>query len=222
MAEDFNQYLKEHQDDVLAEETTNAVNGPTFAFPDDLGKENEQTPTEEQTKTEEPTKADDTKAESKADDKPKLTTSDKGTYHGFFLAPINHLQRITDALNEMAKTDEELAKAIAEGKKTFEGCDRYIRNNMADLAREMGKKEITFTDEDVHFIARYYMCNPDNLDVQNVAKAVTNAKTEKKNTKSKAEPKKETKTETKTEKKSAKVMPLTPSMGSLFSDDDFN
>lgn len=140
--------------------------------------------------------------------KPTLKTSDKGTYKGLFLAPINHLQRIKDALTEMAETDAELADAIANGKKTFEGCDRYIRNNMADLARAMGTKEITFDDATVHLIARYYMVNPDNLDVQNVAQAV-------KKEKAKKEPK------PKAEKKS-KVVPLTPQMGSLFSDEDFD
>ena len=113
---------------------------------------------------------------------PVLGTSEKGTYHGIFLAPMNHLERITNVLTEMAKTDEELAKAIAEGKKTFEGCDRYIRNNMADLMREMHAREVTFCDEDVHLIARWYMCNPDAVDAQNTAKAVAavkKAKTEK-------------------------------------------
>ena len=149
---------------------------------------------------------DNTKAEpQQTTSEPKIKTSDNGTYHGFFLAPVNHLQRITDALNRMAETDEELSKAIAEGKKTFEGCDRYIRNNMADLAREMGQREITFDDDTVHFIARYYMVNPDNLDVQNVAKAVKESKKEPK-------PKAEKKT---------KVIPITPQMGNLFGDDDF-
>lgn len=145
--------------------------------------------------------------------KPVIKTNEKGSYKGIFLAPINHLQRITDALNKMAETDEELAEAIKTGKKTFEGCDRYIRNNMADLARELGTKEITFDDDTIHQIARYYMVNPDNLDVQNVAKAITpkaepKPKTEKK---PKAEPKKENK----------KIVPLTPQMGSLFGDNDF-
>lgn len=140
---------------------------------------------------------------------PKVKTSENGSFHGIFLAPVNHLQRITDALNKMAETDTELAEAIRSGKKTFEGCDRYIRNNMADLAREIGKKEITFDDDSVHQIARYYMVNPDNLDVQNVAKAVVSSVKDKK--KPKEQPKKEEK----------KVVPLTPQMGSLFGDDDF-
>ena len=138
---------------------------------------------------------------------PKVKTSENGSFHGIFLAPVNHLQRITDALNKMAETDAELAEAIKSGKKTFEGCDRYIRNNMADLAREIGKKEITFDDDSVHQIARYYMVNPDNLDVQNVAKAVASSVKKM----PKEQPKKEEK----------KVVPLTPQMGSLFGDDDF-
>lgn len=140
---------------------------------------------------------------------PKIAVNDNGSFHGIFLAPMNHLQRITDALTKMAETDTELAEAIKSGKKTFEGCDRYIRNNMADLAREIGKKEITFDDDSVHQIARYYMVNPDNLDVQNVAKAVVSSVKDKK--KPKDQPKKEEK----------KVVPLTPQMGSLFGDDDF-
>lgn len=112
----------------------------------------------------------------KAEPQPKMQTSDKGTYHGIFLAPLNHLQRITDALTEMSKTDEELAKAIAEGKKTFEGCDRFIRNNMKDLAREIGKQEIAFDDDAVHTIARWYMINPDAVDVQNAVKQVKESK----------------------------------------------
>ena len=139
---------------------------------------------------------------------PKITTNENGSFHGIFLAPVNHLQRITDALNKMAETDTELADAIKNGKKTFEGCDRYIRNNMADLAREIGKKEITFDDESVHQIARSYMVNPDNLDVQNVVKSVVPTIKEKK---SKEQQKKEEK----------KVVPLTPQMGNLFSDADF-
>lgn len=112
----------------------------------------------------------------KNNEAPKLSANDQGTYHGIFLAPMNHLERITNVLTEMAKTDEELAKAIAEGKKTFEGCDRYIRNNMADLMREMKAREVTFCDEDVHLIARWYMCNPDAVDVQNVAKVADEVK----------------------------------------------
>lgn len=156
------------------------------------------------------------KAEGKkeSEPQPKMQTSDNGTYHGIFLAPMNHLQRITDALTRMAETDEELAKAIAEGKKTFEGCDRFIRNNMKDLAREMHTQEITFDDEAVHTIARWYMVNPDAVDVQNAVKQV-------KESKPKAEKKpKESKPKDK-RKEQTKVIPLTPSMGSLFGDDDF-
>ena len=112
----------------------------------------------------------------KNNEAPKLSANDKGTYHGIFLAPLNHLERITNVLTERAKTDEELAKAIAEGKKTFEGCDRYIRNNMADLMREMKAREVTFSDDDVHLIARWYMCNPDAVDTQNVAKVAEEVK----------------------------------------------
>ena len=153
----------------------------------------------------------------KADPQPKLQTSEKGTYVGFFLAPLNHRQRIEDELRKMAETDEELAKAIAEGKKTFEGCDRFIKNNMKDIARELKQDgAVVYDDDAVHQIARWYMVNPDAVDVQNAVKAVKQTTKEKPKKESKpkeqAKPKKD---------KGAKVVPLTPQMGSLFGDDDF-
>ena len=155
------------------------------------------------------------KDEKKAEPQPKLQTDAKGSYVGFFLPPLNHLQRITDVLTKMAETDEELANAIKEGKKTFEGCDRFIRNNMKDIAREMkANGEVVYADDTVHMIARWYMVNPDACDVQNAVSAVKNTK--------KAEPKKVEKKEPKPKKeKKTKVIPLTPQMGSLFGDDDF-
>lgn len=136
--------------------------------------------------------------------KPTLKANEEGTYHGIFLAPINHLQRLREELTRMAETDTELAQAIAEGKKTFEGCDRYVRNNMSDLMREMHAREITFCDADVHLIARYYFVNPDCTDVANVANEVAKAK-------AKEEPKKEPK-----KAKKGKTIPLTEAMGDLF------
>lgn len=140
----------------------------------------------------------------------KLKTNNNGTYKGLFFAPINHLERITKALQEMAKTDEELDKAIKEGKKTFEGCDRFIRNNMADLAKELHQREIVFDDDSVHQMARRYMIDPGVSDASQIIKAVADKKGGK-NEKSEAEPKKK-------EKKGAKIIPLTPQMLTLFDD----
>lgn len=156
------------------------------------------------------------KEETKTEEKPAIKANDKGSFHGIFLSPINHFERIKSALLAMAETDEELAKAIAEGKKTFEGCDRFIKNNMKDLMREMHSQEVTFDDASVHAIARWYMVNPDAVDAspKEIVKATKETKKkETKKTEKKAEPKKET--------KKTKVVPLTPQMGSLFGDDDF-
>lgn len=149
--------------------------------------------------------------EKPAEPQPKVTTSDNGTYHGIFLAPMNQLERLTKVLTEMAETDQELALAIAVGKKTFEGCDRFIKNNMKDLMREMHAQEVTFDDESVHRIARWYMVNPDAVDVQpkDIVKAT------------KKEPKPKAEKKPKTEKNS-KVIPITPQMGALFSEEDFD
>lgn len=214
MSEDFKKFNQEMMQ-------KNASSDNDFVFPDDLPTHPSNEPIPESGSDKDPLTgepwADSSQPltdEPKTEEAPTLKTNGKGTYHGFFLAPVNHLQRITDALTKMAETDQELAIAIAVGKKTFEGCDRYIRNNMADLAREMGQREITFDDDTVHQIARYYMVNPDNLDVQNVAKAV-------KETKKESKPKAEKKPKAEPKKKETKVIPLTPAMGSLFGDDDF-
>lgn len=147
-----------------------------FTFPDDLEKPVE--PTE-----------------------PKVKENPNGTYKGFFFTPCDHKQRLTDALNHMAETDPELAEAIAKGEKTFDGCDRFIRNNMADLARECGKREIVFDDNSVHEIARLYMLGyVQDKNVAEVAKKVADKKKSEK--KPKAEkPKAETKPEPKKEDK---------------------
>lgn len=137
----------------------------------------------------------------------KLKTNNNGTYQGLFFAPVNHLQRITEALTEMAKTDEELDKAIKEGKKTFEGCDRFLRNNMADLAKELHQREIVFDDDSVHQMARRYMIDPGVADATQIVKDVADKKGGK-NEKAKAESKKK--------EKNAKVLPLTPQMVNLF------
>lgn len=214
MSEEFRTFNKQMLDE---NETTKVVGtGTDGDAPQFTGESTEEIvcKDEEATTTEQPTTEAETTSQNEEkqpseNSAPKLTTGKEG-YHGFFLAPMNHLERIKAALLKMAETDEELDKAIKEGKKTFEGCDRYIRNNMKDLAREMGQQEIVFDHDSVHAIARYYMVTTDNLDVQNAAKAVTKAKEDK--PKKEAKPKKEKKT---------KVIPLTPQMGNLFGDDDF-
>lgn len=145
-------------------------------------------------------KTDEPKAE------PKVKENENGTYKGLFFQVCDHAKRIETELRKMAENDQELADAIAEGKRTFDGCDRFIRNNMADLARELGKKEVVFDDDSVHEIARLYMMGVISDVKSAVAQTTTKPKEEKK-----AEKKK-------TKKESSKVVPLTPQIASLFDD----
>lgn len=139
---------------------------------------------------------------------PTIKENPNGGYKAFYLAPCNMNERITNALNEMiADGDTELQQAM-QGKKTIDGCIRYLNNTLADLGRELKAKGLTaYDDNDIHFVARYYFVNPDCKDVQNVANAVAKEKKKKE-----AKPKAEKKT---------KSIPLTPQIGSLFGDEDF-
>lgn len=122
--------------------------------------------------------------ESKTDE-PKVKENENGTYKGLFFQVCDHAKRIETELRKMAESDKELADAIAKGERTFDGCDRFIRNNMADLARELGKKEVVFDDDSVHEIARLYMMGVIS-DVKSAVKATTKPKEEKKAEKKKA------------------------------------
>lgn len=145
--------------------------------------------------------ADEPKAE------PKVKENENGTYKGLFFQVCDHAKRIETELRKMAESDQELADAIAKGERTFDGCDRFIRNNMADLARELGKKEVVFDDDSVHEIARLYMMGV----ISDVKSAVAKTTATKPKEEKKAEKKK-------AKKESSKVVPLTPQIASLFDD----
>lgn len=90
--------------------------------------------------------------------------------------PTDVCTAIRQELTKRATTDAELAKAINDGKKTFEGCYRFIINAIRTECSRANQQGCEFSNDDTFALAEYYFKNHEITDVKAKAEAKENAK----------------------------------------------